>query len=330
MSALLKKIAAAVASVTVAANSVGVPASFAAPSAPTPKSAVAQSSLAKAPTELKSRLKAQKAALETSGKSAKYSRAEIRWNDAASKPSQISGLKAKVSKNLANDVQSVFDDFSPLYGQKNPSKKPKLSQSSQSVSKLSGEKHVRFKQTYSGLPVIGSDVVGHVDKEGNLYQIDGGYVSEVTVDTVPTVTDKQASDVAKSAYGKRAKFKTTKPQLAVLAETSGQNLVWQFDASFETPKDGPSKIRYVVDAKSGKTIRAYDTIAHDSATDITGDLLVGEGGAQVALSGTVYSGDGNTYMWDPYDRLAYVYNYSTNTGAYVDAQSVAFRPNPNW
>lgn len=113
-----------------------------------------------------------------------------------------------------------------------------------------------------------------MDEDGNLYQIDGAYVPEITVDTTPKVTDKQVSDIAKSVYGKRAKFKTTKPQLAVLAEASGQNLVWQFDASFETPKDGPSKIRYVVDAKSGKTLRSYDTIAHNSPANITGDLLV--------------------------------------------------------
>lgn len=35
-------------------------------------------------------------------------------------------------------------------------------------------------------------------------------------------------------------------------------------------------------------------------------------------------------MWDPTDRLAYVYNFSTNTGTYSDAQSVAFRNGGNW
>lgn len=90
MSVLFKKIAASVAAIAVVANSIGVPASFAAPAAPASKKVSSQSAVAKAPAELKARLKAQKAALETSGKSAKYSRAEIRWNDAASKPSQIS------------------------------------------------------------------------------------------------------------------------------------------------------------------------------------------------------------------------------------------------
>ncbi len=152
----------------------------------------------------------------------------------------------------------------------------------------------------------------------------------MTVGTTPIVTSKQAAAVATAAYGKQPKFKVSKPELAILAEASGQNLVWQYDASFETTKNGPSKIRYVIDAKSGKTIRSYETVAHNSPVDITGDLLPGEGGAQVSFSGTVYSGDGNTYMWDPVDRLVYVYNFSTNSGTYTDADSVAFRSTPSW
>lgn len=330
MSPLFRKIVAATASLAVFTNSVGVPATFAATVPKTVQKAVSQASVAKAPTELKTRLKAQKSALEKNGKTAKYSGAEIRWNDAAAKPNQITGLKSRTSKNVANDVQAVFDDLSPLYAQKSGAKKAKLVTESETVSKLTGEKHVRLKQSYSGLPVIGADVVGHVSKDGNLYQIDGDYVADVTVGTTPSVTSKQAVEAAVATYGKQPKFKVSKPELAILSEASGQNLVWQFDASFETKKNGPSKIRYVVDAKSGKTIRSYETVAHNSPVDITGDLLPGEGGAQVALSGTLYSGDGNSYMWDPVDRLAYVYNFSTNTGTYSDAQSVAFRSTPAW
>ncbi|MDQ1343620.1 MAG: hypothetical protein QG650_339, partial [Patescibacteria group bacterium] len=35
-------------------------------------------------------------------------------------------------------------------------------------------------------------------------------------------------------------------------------------------------------------------------------------------------------MWDPADRLAYVYNYSTNSGTYSDARDVANRVGTNW
>ena len=121
--------------------------------------------------------------------------------------------------------------------------------------------------------------MGHVSKNGDLYQIDGDYVADVTVGTTPVITSKQAVEAAVSAYGKQPKFKVSKPELAILAEASGQNLVWQYDASFETIKNGPSKIRYVIDAKSGKTIRSYDTIMHaDIPVDISGNLLSGEGG----------------------------------------------------
>ena len=119
MSPLFKKIVATAASLAVFANSVGVPATFAATAPKSVQKTASQAGVAKAPTELKTRLKAQKSVLEKNGKTAKYSGTEIRWNDAAAKPNQITGLKSKASKNVASDVQAVFDDLSPLYAQKN-------------------------------------------------------------------------------------------------------------------------------------------------------------------------------------------------------------------
>ncbi len=119
MSPLFKKIVATAASLAVFANSVGVPATYAETSQKPVQKTASQAGMAKAPTELKTRLKAQKSALEKSGKAAKYSGTEIRWNDAAAKPKQITGLKSKATKNVASDVQAVFDDLSTLYAQKN-------------------------------------------------------------------------------------------------------------------------------------------------------------------------------------------------------------------
>lgn len=231
---------------------------------PTVSAKTPDSPIIGASAELKSRLKAGSESLARSGKTSKYAKAKIRWDESAEKPSQIRGIKTRVSKNVAVDAQAVFDDLSPLYGVKTSktAKKPKLEVSEESVSKVTKERHVRLKQTYAGLPVIGDGIVGHVDETGNLYQIDGDYVPEIKVDTVAKINAAAALEKARKANSKKPKFKTSEPELAILSEPSGQNLVWQYDASFEDPKEGLSKIRYVVNAKTGKILRSYDTVTH--------------------------------------------------------------------
>lgn len=98
---------------------------------------------------LKGRLLEQTKALQKSGKTSKYAKAQIRWDDSSAKPSQIRGIDATASKNVANDVQAVFDELSPLYAQKNGAKKPKLETVEENVSAETGEKHVRIKQSYA-------------------------------------------------------------------------------------------------------------------------------------------------------------------------------------
>lgn len=100
--------------------------------------------------ELRARLKVQGEKLAKSGKASKYATAKIRWDDASEKPSQIRGIRTKVSKNVASDVQSVFDDLSPIYGTADgAAKKPKLSVAEEAVSKITSERHLRIKQTYA-------------------------------------------------------------------------------------------------------------------------------------------------------------------------------------
>lgn len=150
------------------------------------------------------------------------------------------------------------------------------------------------------------------------------------MDTTPKIPAKRALDAAKRDE-KKSGFKTTSPELAILSEPSGQNLVWQYEASLEDPKEGKSRIRYLVDAATGKTIRSYELIAHaDVPANLSGNLLPGEGGGAVAFSGAFSDFDSHYYMWDGFDRLAFVYNASTNSGTYADANNYAKRPSSSW
>lgn len=65
-------------------------------------------------------------------------------------------------------------------------------------------------------------------------------------------------------------------------------------------------------------------------TALSGTLLPGEGNGNVSFSGVFDTTDSNYYIWDGLDRLTFVYNYSSNTGTYSDAESVAKRATSSW
>lgn len=220
MSSVFKKLAAAAISATIAVQSAIVPSAFAESGNKSVGSSSTPTQIAGASKELRTRLKLQGEKLAKAGKTSKYANAKIRWDDASEKPTQIRGIRSKASKNVAADVQAVFDDLAPIYGtsEKNP-KKAELAVEAEDVSPVTSERHVRIKQTYAGLPVIGDGIVAHVDRTGNLYQIDGDYAPKIEVGTVPKISAKQALGASKRDE-KKSKFKTTVPELAILSEPS--------------------------------------------------------------------------------------------------------------
>lgn len=134
-------------------------------------------------------------------------------------------------------------------------------------------RHVRLEQSYSGIEIVGGDLIAHVDGNGNLTQIDGDYVSEVEVGTVPKIKAAKALVPAISRHAKENGFELTQPELAILSEKTGQNLVWSYEASFED-EEGLSRLRYDVDAETGKVVRSHSLVMHgDSPATLRGNLL---------------------------------------------------------
>ncbi len=288
-------------------------------------------SLEKAPEVLKSRLAKQAESFKKSGKTAKYAETKIRWSDEAERPSQIRGLSLKASKNPVSDIEAVLSDLSPLYGADSGKSKPVLTLSEIRVSERTGERHVRIAQSHSGIEILGGELIGHVDENGKLYQIDGKYRPDLKVSTTEKISAAKALETAQKRYGAKNRLNLSVPKKAILPQGSQGRLIWQYEASFEDEKKGLSRRAFQIDAETGKTIREFETLKSTNPANVTGNLLEGEGGVSVSLSGTYYTGNpSGYYLWDPYDRKTSVINYSSNSGAYVDADWYAMRPTANW
>lgn len=81
-------------------------------------------------------------------------------------------------------------------------------------------------------------------------QIDGDYVPEVKVSTVPKIKVSKALTPAMAKHSKQKDFELSNPELAIISEPSGQNLVWSYEAKFEDEKGERSRLRYEVDAET--------------------------------------------------------------------------------
>ncbi|MDP9395903.1 MAG: M4 family metallopeptidase, partial [Actinomycetota bacterium] len=120
-----------------------------------------------------------------------------------------------------------------------------------------------FDREYAGLPVLGGDLVVHLDRAGR-YRSASQAAREVPLaSTTPRVTAPRAADLAAAAFPGRASISS--PRLVVDAQ-AGPALAWETVAE-GVRKDGtPSEMHVLVDAATGALRDAWDdvqTVADD-------------------------------------------------------------------
>lgn len=119
-------------------------------------------------------------------------------------------------------------------------------------------RHERYTQLYRGIPIFGGEIVRQSDAAGAV-SVFGTFHPNVQVNTTPTLSARQASDVVGKLGQVRA---DVAPQLLVFPKDDGTYaLVWRLKAYV------PNKSRFVyfVDAHDGSIVNSYDDIQTQSA-----------------------------------------------------------------
>ncbi len=133
----------------------------------------------------------------------------------------------------------------------------------------SGMQHIKYKQTYKGLDVLGGILIQHL-KSGKLQSVNGYYWKNLDLDVQPALTEETAIELARQFcfYQLTKKMSRTAllqvnmkhkamPRLAIAdrqfpAYSGKTSLVWVVDISYDT--EIPNIDRVLVDAKSGDVI----------------------------------------------------------------------------
>ncbi|MBI4831013.1 MAG: peptidase M4 family protein [Candidatus Lindowbacteria bacterium] len=234
----------------------------------------------------------------------------IAGNGGSADPSTILGLKSVVIHGLKQPVTGPegYAAISAVDGLM------KAAGSQATVQKIQidelGYKHIRLAQQYKGLPVVGGELIVHINDKNIIYQINGKYLPKVEVAVEPAIDADAALQIGLDEQKDKAYMHVSQePSLVIY----GSKLAYHYVISHEG--EVPGQWFYYVDAHTGELILSYNNIQFSGPTGdgthepVSGSRLVGEDGSVVTMTGWKET-SGNYYLYN-YIELWGVYNEDT-------------------
>jgi len=238
------------------------------------------------------------------------------WNDATSIPRVVRGADLRytaascegaVFTELTSPEEAalaVIDALGPLYGL---TARDTFALRSTDEDPL-GYTHVRLAHTYDAdLPVFASELSVHFDADGHAYEVSGHLHPTGDVATEAALTQAQAITAAQAEFKLHFPGETgeaTTPALSLHAGAGPAKLAFDL----ELDSGGTHRRRYLIDAADGAVLLGYNTVRSDkpegagSPATITGERLVGEGGAEVELTGWRDDASGHYHLFNEASR----------------------------
>lgn len=200
-----------------------------------------------------------------------------------------------------------------------------------------GHHHVRLEQFFDGLRVVGGELIVHFDAARRSYEVNGRYVADIAVDTMPAILAATAELTARKdqiARNLPAGKLLAEPELVVYAWDSDPRLAWELVLWYSDKAAGSGRWRYWIDALDSSIIRVYNDIhriagptANGANTTISGTYLAGEAGGTTNLTGW-RENNGVHYL---YSKVNFWYVYNVASSGYSDNNTYAYRNNTaNW
>jgi vibriolysin len=197
-----------------------------------------------------------------------------------------------------------------------------------------GNRHFRYTQTFNGLPVLGGDLVVHVDVKGAVYSINGTARGDISADLGTHAMSEAAASGKIAADSRFAGMAQTGTRTVYIATVEGTT-----HKAYETIVEGqrgadPVRDKVYVDVDTGAIVAVYPTIhftlnrkvySANNGTSTPGTLKRSEGQAATTdvdvnaaydNTGDSYKAYNNFWNRDSYNnqggQLISTVHYSTN------------------
>ena len=136
-----------------------------------------------------------------------------------------------------------------------------------------GWSHVRFQQTFQGVPVWGGEAITHVDADGRPQALTDGLVRGIGLDVLPSLTPSEALGLAKADLAPRGGF--AYPPTATLvvdalktrrdAPAAGCVLAYHVHTQLENGTLETAHTDYLIDAHTGAILKKWDSLRTKAA-----------------------------------------------------------------
>lgn len=169
-----------------------------------------------------------------------------------------------------------------------------------------GARHVRYDRTYSGLDVIGGDLVVHLAKNGEITGSDLAHQGAIEVArTTPKLTaaDASAKAVRHAKHVRKAKADSKDSTLVVYAAGKIPVLAYRSTVTGAGDTGPASREAVIVDAASGALLDQYEL--HQTVTGTGNGVTVGQVSIETTQIGSGYTltdaAHGGTIIYDSYN-----------------------------
>ena len=187
-----------------------------------------------------------------------------------------------------------------------------------------GGRHFRYTQVKDGLPVIGGDLVVHVDVKGAVHAVNGPARGDMTVGTATISQGTAMSTIASD--GRFGQLAASSPREVYLAGEGVYYKAWEVTMTGQRGKD-PVRDKVFVDQDTNAIVAVHPQIHHarnrrvhsaNNGSSLPGTLRRSEGQAAISDStvNVSYDNAGNTY--DAYAAFWSRDSYDNNGAALVN------------
>lgn len=165
-------------------------------------------------------------------------------------------------------VRAFLNAQRPLLGLRDPDRELRLG--ARHSDRL-GHRHLKFEQTYEGLPVFGAELIAQLDASGNLITLSGRYApTPRKLSKQPVVQRTQATDLVRALHGAADGAKVEPTLVVFLRNGVTPHLAWRFDL-----QAGLFENRLVmIDAHTGSVLADFNQMQSanraGSGTDLFG------------------------------------------------------------
>ena len=222
---------------------------------------------------------------------------EINWNEKTGTPASIvSGRTKPYSGPPDKAAEAFLKENYGLFGMQPDLSSLKLD----TVRQVRNVRHVRFQQTYQGLPVYDAEYLVHLLTDGRVVMANGNYYPDIEASTTPRVSEKTAQKVALDDLGGNVELSgDVSGRLVVYPKDEQFHLAWELNVPL-APFGGWV---YFVDAGSGDVLDRLNELVDVTGTGKVYPVYPNYSSSPSAITKSLYRLDGTGYLRGTYANV---------------------------